>query len=838
MPVGSGRLCATKTLSMSKQKFGLRILLMTIWAAIVAAGCARRDDTPFGSEGDAEVYLSVGLDNTENEQAISKAGQPTLDPDKDLAVYVINTHEDTLARWASFESVPSTLKFTPGAYKIVAEYKPEGVDFPAFESYAYRAEEKFVVKSKDKLHIDLVAKLAAAKISVEFDDNFDFYYQSYSVDIRTVGTDSLRFGKGETRCGFFEPGSVRMRFNLVTPEGQRLVFSPEPLAKANAADWYKLKLKVSSDQGSTQVIVIGTDDELNPEKDVTVEVPRYFLPKDKPVFEAVGFVSGTEQSVFEGEVPKWSMSARTPGGISSFVIRLNDGAGGALASELGGATEIDLAGLGGDDPLRDKLKAAGFVWSEGLNSPEDAAISTSVFIDFTDAMKAAESGSAAYDFQFEVTDNYDQQPETGPCVVKAEIKAPTVRFAGIAAADMWATRAFFTVRANYDLSTGTRPVLQYRKTASENWNDAVEGDDLTVTEAAVGGDGFYAARYELKGLQANTEYQFRISANGKEIAPETGSDTWRTEEALPVPGLVDSGFASGWNEASATTALGVTVQAPPAGWATRNPLTTSQTALSPNPAGEGSDVAVSDVSSNNGTTLVYNPGNYNRKAVQLRTTGWGRGCYSKTGGDDAGKYGSLLLGTGANGSKEVGSRARNTSAAILFLGNYSFTPPTAATETWTYWWTNNNWGITGEHTQAYAYDAFAGETMAEGAAFVSRPATVRFQYQFTPVSGTEGFLVRAEVRAADGTVIATGSVQEAAQQDNMTTRTLTLDYNDTSKSAAELCLLFSSDADLSVGTSGGKDVPASPLVVKQTDGKPHVGNVLVIDNVELGYEFK
>ena len=128
--------------------------------------------------------------------------------------------------------------------------------------------------------------------------------------------------------------------------------------------------------------------------------------------------------------------------------------------------------------------------------------------------------------------------------------------------------------------------------------------------------------------------------------------------------------------------------------------------------------------------------------------------------------------------------------------------------------------------------------MAEGAAFVSRPATVHFQYQFTPVSGTAGFLVRAEVRAVDGTVIATGLVQEAAQQDNMTTRTLTLDYNDTSKSAAELCLLFSSDADLSVGTSGGKDVPASPLVVKQTDGKPHVGNVLVIDNVELGYEFK
>lgn len=826
---------------MSKQKLGLRILLMTIWAAVVAAGCARRDDTPFGSEGDAEVYLSVGLDNTENEQAISKAGPPTLDPDKDLAVYVINTHEDTLARWASFEAVPSTLKFTPGAYKIVAEYKPAGIDIPAFESYSYRAEEKFVVKSKDKLHIDLVAKLATAKISVEFDDNFDFYYQSYSVDIRTVGTDSLRFAKGETRCGFFEPGSVRMRFNLVTPEGQRLVFSPEPLAKANAADWYKLKLKVSSDQGSTQVIVIGTDSTLNPEKDITVEVPRYFLPKDKPTVEPVGFVSGTEQSVFEGEVPKWSMSARTPGGISSFVIRLNGGTGGVLASKLG-ATEIDLAGLGDDDPLRDKLKAAGFVWSEGLNSPEDAAISTSVFVDFTDAMKAAESGSATYDFQFEVTDNYDQQPETGPCVVKAEIKAPTVRFAAIAAADMWATRAFFTVRANYDLSAGTRPVLQYRKTASENWNDAVEGDDLTVTEAAVGGDGFYAARYELKGLQANTEYQFRISANGKEIAPEDGNDTWRTEEALPVPGLVDGGFASGWNEAAATTDLGVTVQAPPAGWATRNPLTTSQRKLSVNPnTGEG-EVERSEVSANNGTVLVYNPGNYSRKAVQLRTTGWGQGSYSNNVTENPGKI--YALGPlGEEGSVAQGAAVRNTSAAVLYLGTYSFDPASLAQESREYvWYEKTGSSIFGtsvaKRTNYFPYERYAGgEAINEsGAAFASRPATLSFQYKFTPsMDGSpKEFLIRAEVYAEDGTKIGGVSWNDGTVVANMKDHTLNIEYTDKTKKAATIKLFFSSDVRWEqVGTpNGGPDYTVS------TNGDPHIGNTLVIDRVELGYDFE
>lgn len=826
---------------MSKLSPGLRIVLMMIWATVLVAGCSKRN-IPFGEEGEAVVHLSVGLDTTENEQSISKTSQPTLDPYQDLAVYIINTHEDTLARYASFNEVPSTLKFTPGAYKIVAEYKPEGSKIPAFDTYIYRAEEKFVIAAGDELDIALVAKLATAKISVEFDENFGFYYADYSVDIRTKGADSLRFEKDETRSGFFEPGSVRMRFNLVTDKGEELTFSPEPLAKADAADWYKLKLKVSSDQGSSQVIIIGTDDELNPEKDITVEIPRYFLPKDKPTVTPTGFVSGVQQSVFEGEVPKWNYAAHVPGGVYSLVIRMNDGASGALASKLDGVTEIDLAALGAKDPMREKLRAAGFVWSEGLNSPEDAAISTDVWIDFTGCMTVSETGSATYDFGFELTDNYDQTPEVdNPCVVKAEIKSPTVLFSDIAEADIWAKRAFFTIKANYDILNGTHPVLQYRRTSSDSWNSAVEGSDVTVT-ALNGGvadeQGMFAAQYVLKGLQPGTEYEFRVMANEEGISPS--QPVWTTEQALGVPGLVDGGFATGWNEEASTTALGVTVQAPPAGWATRNPLTTSQAALSQNPLGSGVDVAVSEVSANNGATLVTNPGNYVRKAVQLRTTAWGRGCYSKSGGDDKGWYGSLLLGKGKVGSPELGARVRNTSAGILFLGTYSFSQPSNATETWEYYEADFSGLTTKPYTTKldYVYDAFVAEEKTEGAAFVSRPATLSFQYQFTPVAGTSGFYVRAALLAADGSQIAEATCTDATEQSAMSKRTLTFNYSDTSKPAATICLLFSSDADLSVGTSGGMDIPASPLVVKQTNGDPHVGNMLLIDNVELGYDFE
>lgn len=833
---------------MSKQRLRLRIAVMAVWVAVTAAGCAQRDDAPFGLTGDAEVHLTVGLDETENEQTISKAGQPTLDPYRDLAVYVINTHEDTLARWACFDDVPVTLKFAPGAYKVVAEYKPEGAAIPAFDTYTYRAEEKFVIKAKDKLHVDLVARLATAKISVEFDPTFDFFYLNYSVDIRTVGVDSLRFAKGETRCGFFEPGSVRMRFNLLTPEGRNLVFSPTPLTKARAADYYKLKLKVSSDEGTTQVIIVGTDDELNPEKDITIEVPQYFLPKDKPTLVLKGFENGVSQSVFEGEVPEWGLSAKVPGGVSSFIIRLNDGASGVLASKLGGQTVIDLAGLPENDPLRAKLRAAGFVWSEGLNSPDDASFSTDVWVDFSDAMRAQEDGSAAqYDFSIEVTDNYDQNPEANhPCNVKAEIKAPIVKFMDIAAGHIWATRAFFTVQADYDFMNGVHPVLQYRKTSSSNWIDAEEGaaGEVTVTALNGGvadGEGFYSAQYALRGLQPGTEYEFRVQANDREIVPATSSTVWTTEQKLGVPGLsADGGFATGWNETASTTALGVSVQAPPAGWATRNALTTSQTALSPKPDGSGETVSVSEVSANNGTTLVYNPGNYSRKAVQLRTTGWGRGCYSKSGGDDAGVNAGSLFGGGRKGSKEIGSRVRNTSAGILYLGSYIYRQPDEnATEQWTYVSKVSTFSAS-TSSVFYTYGTFVSETIKEdGAAFASRPATLNFQYKFTPVSGTGGFLVRAEVYAEDGTRIGGVSWTDAAEVTNMTNHMLKIDYTEMNKPAATIKLFFSSDSELSVGTSGDQNLPESgPAVIKNTDGNPHVGNVLLIDNLTLGYDFE
>lgn len=772
------------------------LLGLLLCAGMLATGCARRGDAPFGLNGDAEVRLSLGVDHSENEQVVSRTAMPRIDPHKDLAVYVINTHEDTLARWASFDDVPSVLRFTPGAYKVVAEYRPAGARVPDFDTYIYRAEEKFVIKAKDDLHINLVARLATVKISVEFDSNFDFFYQSYSVDIRTVGKDSLRFVDGETRCGFFEPGSVRMRFNLVTREGRRLVFSPAPLAKAQAADAYTLKLRVASDQGNVSGIIITTDDAMNPDKEVWVEVPKYFLPKDKPTIAPTGFVSGVSQSVFEGSVAKWSVAAEAQGGVSSFVIRLEDGPAGVLGTKLGaaleGKSEIDLASLPEEAPLRRALREAGFVWSAGLNSPEDAAIATSVWVDFSGAMRAREDGSAAvYDFSFAVTDNYDQQPDVDhPCAVKAEVRVPTVRLMEPKTENAWATKVDLTVSANYDVAAGTHPVLQFRRTTASAWNDAEEGTDVRVVAVAdVAGGVGYAARYELCGLQPGTDYVFRIVANERPGTEEYGLTT-ETEEKLPNRDF------SGYREEPALFGKKLLFD----DWATRNPATAGQMSQDNVPA----DATTCQ-------NLTYREADMNGADwICMKTAYWGR---SETRKQSWGTWGAWTTTT-----------PKNITAGILYLGSYTYALKEGTDQT----------GIWLNYT-GYAWEYLDTEdiTSGRGIAFGSRPAALKLKYIFLPkkddTNRDNGYIV-VKVYGTNGALIGNGEwksgTTDAAEKTAATDLTVPIEYTVTDVRAAKIDVFFSSS-----DRYGKDDGPAC-------HGGIYIGNILKIKDVSLDYEFK
>ncbi len=780
----------------------------------VVAGCSRREETPFGAVGSALVDLRLGVDSVgggevsfgtgtaKGKTTTTKTDTGTdaigIDPHEDLAIYVINTKNDTLARWKNFNSLPSSkLKFTPGAYKIVAEYKPTGegggrVRFPSYDRYVYRAEDKFVIAAGDHRECNLVAGLACGKITVQFDESFSYHYPNYSVDVRTASAEFLNFKKGNTqRSGYFEPGTVRLRFHLITQDFNLLTFSPTPLPAIRAGEHYKVTIAVGADHGSAQVIVLRTETETHPAQEVEVEVPRYFLPKDAPTFSTKGFASGVAQSVFEGEQAEWSLRTTVPGGISSFVLRIGDGDD-VLRGRLGlaaGQSTIDLAGLAADDPMRKRLQDEGFRWGEALNGPEEAAISTLAWVDFTGAMLAhkADHSAAHYDFSFELTDNYGQTLDPKAVEVRATVAYPDMKLVEPVPADIWSSTAYFTVQANYDIFNGQHPTLQYRrKIDGAAWNDAVEGDNLTVTASSAGdaaGGRPYAVQYELTGLNQGSdigqdkgrEYEFRVVVNENRTSPVYALTT-ETRPYLPNRNF------NYYTEA----ALFGNRYVFEGGWATRNPATAGQMEQR-YPANE--------LSCKNTTYPEQIDG---EMWVAMKTAYWGRAEYWSFGNKQ--------------------TTPKNITAGVFYLGNYSHKLERE--------------GI-GTSPQPY-YEVLTQEDLGRKIAWPSRPTSLSLNYIFLPKEDDDnrdnGYICAAMYGAdATGTEveIAKGEVYldpYSGKRETATPLTIKLDYSRTDVKATKIDVFFSSSEHY-----GKDDNPAC-------NGGTYTGNILKIKDVRLNYE--
>lgn len=794
---------------MSSEKHCFRIVAL-VGIVVVVLGCSRRLDTSFGVSGSAEVALSLAVDSAGSQITVgtTKAAAEEavgIDPHEDLAIYVINTKNDTLARWKNYNALPSSkIKFTPGAYKIVAEYRPEGgVRYPSFDRYIYRAEEKFVLEAGDHHECNLVAGLACGKITVQFDEGFSYYYPNYSVDIRTVGTEFLNFKKNDTqRSGYFEPGTVRLRFHLITQDFELLTFSPTPLPAIRAGEHYRLTVAVGADHGNTQVIILRTETETNPVQEVEFEVPRYFLPKDAPTYTTTGFTHGVAQTVFEGEQAEWSLRAEVPGGIASFVLRIGE-ADNVLRERIGlaaGQNEIDLAGLPAGDPMRQRLQKAGFRWGEALNSPEDAAISTLVWVDFTEAMRArADHSRAEYDFGFVLTDNYDQQLEPGgaPVAVRASIDYPEVQLLQPKETDIWSSTAYFTVQANYDIYNGQHPTLQYRRKTADGsaaWNDAVEGDDLTVSPLSMAG-GDYRVQYELTGLNPGAEvtegreYEFRVLVNEDRIS-EVYALT--TEARQPLP---NRDFT-----ASTESALFGVRYVFDGGWATRNPASAGQ--LSAGNVGATERTCLN-------TTYPEQTVGSGESWVVMKTSYWGRSDY-KSG---------LIASWTFSDSKQ------NITAGILYLGSYQHT--LSSKSSGSAFSSQNQW------------EELTAETLGRGIGWPSRPTSLSLDYIFLPKEDDDnrdrGYICVAVYGIPDsggGEIeIAKGEVYldpYGGKRETAAPLAVGLDYSRTDVKATKIDVFFSSSERYGMG--------AGPACKGNVEPDPYTGNVLKIKDVRLNYE--
>ena len=588
-----------------------------LFLLVVFVGCSK--DGGQGDDGlEGVVSLNLKADQAYLAGRAATKADPTVTPSM-FSVRVENTRAEVLRTWDSYLDVPAQIRVKPGSYKLVAWYG--GDNLPAFESPYFYGERKISVAAGKDTTTTITAKHAATRVFVNFKDGFDFSYKKYYVELKTTG-DSLRYGKGELRGGYFEPGTLRMRFCLVKDNGDSVNYVSPTTLKVAARESYTLNMDVEANAGMSS-ITITTDDSTN-DTTIVVELPDFVLPKAAPVVTSSGFNMGETISTTEGVSAQAAVAVQAAGGLKSLYIK-NDSQ--YLLSQ-GMPAQIDI--INASQEFKTLMKNMGLSWSVELDDP-DVALSTTgtVYVNFTDLIRNINNLSGVDEtttFEMVAEDKYSQNntPATFGVKVSPVIFSTVTPTAG----NIFAKSAEGVM--NY-VSEREAPVLQVK--VNGEWTTPAQ-NVLSNTNGTI--------NVRIAGLTPSTQYTFRTSIHSHVYSDEF---TFTTEAASQVA----NSTMDQWSETTRSyknwlTTYKIKQVWPYASgesdiwWATRNPASTSQNA----------DPFMENYTANNGTTPVDVNGN---TAAKIMSTGWGRG--NTNAGNASINY--------------------NKTAGMLFIGTYDFT---------------------------------------------------------------------------------------------------------------------------------------------------------------------
>lgn len=731
--------------------------------------CSHDDSLSDGRETDTgEIALSLKAQTGYKDITVagaSKAAENDLQLDvEDFKVQILNSKGTVSKQWDRYAEMPAKVRLNAATYTMRASCgSPTAA---GFDAWYFLGEESFTLGGQQSRELELTCKLANSKVAVVYGGQVRQDYSDFRVEVSSQGSSAVTFAKDETRAAYLPSGLLQIKIYLTNENGTR-TYVPDPVS-ADPQTFVTLNID-SKDASGTLSLTITTETATE-EKEVSVDLPAFMLPKAAPTMNVDGFDAGTGiLSTTEGVKPVAAqINLRADGQISHCKVRVNSE---ELAAQ-GWPAEFDLADGSLTDQTKELLRAGGLRWTESIRDNTLAGID---FTELAERLTASGETARSSSFTVQVTDAFGQNsPEK---TVTLTATPPAFTLGAIGAGDVWATKADLAV----EVAAGNPeiPVVEY-KTASSDWTAC------TVADRSVGGNRVALCA---KSLPAGSAVSFRVKYNGHYSAEQTVT----TESATQVP---NSDFET-YCEYKYNSGNDInqyywyaSQNASDKWWATRNPASASQLT--------GSWMGgKSNYTRNNGTTPVDNGAS--GKAVEMKTTGWGRGNTSTVNG---------------------GGTKYNITASVLFIGDYAYTLEEEGGST-----------LPGK-------GIMSSETITQGHAFASRPARFQFQYKYAPLK-SESFEAYAVVQNRDNGTVELGRAQVPAsvasqQVDNMTDLSVDFVYDPqySHLKATHICIFFASCNKME--WKEGTDRPAT---TNSGTGTLHYGSILTVDNLNLDYNF-
>lgn len=510
-----------------------RIRLAAVCLTVLLSGCNERlkEISPAEEQGTISISLTSDTQTKADEDINSHLGEFTLE--------ITNSSGVCFYREKFADAADTEIRMNSGDYTLTAKYgNPTNAGFE--NAVFYKAEQQFTVRPQTKEHISAVARLAKAKIAVEYvnllllDEN-DFYF-----DVE-YGTDggSIRFSKNEKRCAYVPAGRLIPTFHYNMNGEWKSYRAQSLMVEPNDFITFKVDLdpSVNPDEGSA--MISATIDKETETIDKELEIEYIEFTGQGPTFDIISDSPGnTELRVYPGERAashKAKVDARVPDRVEKCLLQIESD---YLAS-LGIPSEVDLTDT--------ESEACALLWEYGIRWFKEMKGRRLTFVDLEGY--ADHIANMHYDpdqpknanFKIIVEDMNNQRAETSFARV-IEVKPEFTLDAVIA--NIYATKSC-EITATLQRGTGNPAalLLDYRSDsdpAFSDWRRAEMRHDLNL-DTDTENINAYA---DMTGLKPNTKYRMRLRYRNNDKLVKYFDFT--TEEASQVG---NGGFED-WSEES------------------------------------------------------------------------------------------------------------------------------------------------------------------------------------------------------------------------------------------------------------------------------------------------
>lgn len=828
---------------MKKVYYGLLSLFFAMMSSCV------KDESQSSHEG--RIDVSVNADKKMSAEA-SRANEDEFSPDvNDFALRIESADGEVSNSWNRFETF-QPVSVEVGTYTVTATYGDANTE--GFEGLSYWGETTVEVVRDETATASITCTINKARVSISYTDSFKSYFTSYSAYITSSKETKVVYGAEETRGAYFVPGDLQLYLEVKRPGvSENIVLNPKNF-KAEVKHDYHLTMDVDA---STSTLNIIFNDDPTSTENVQIEISDESLNAPAPAFTPYGFTSGENQEVLEGETVSDKLEAylNAPSGLAKCVLTT---ASESLKKE-GWPASVDL--MNPTPEQSQKLKELGLeTMGLGANHDKIALIN---FKNVLPNLYCTTDENEVHTFTLHATDKLTKESEDLVLKITTRNNGFAVTLPESVPYGSTTMTADLTLEGDpskivfYYIGMGV-----YQPFAVENVNiqQASESNKYTVTftypEPLI--DTENGVKFKAVCGKKTFESTFKVEDPEITLSLKNGdADVWATKAYLQVTAsaksrssrtisstTVEIQYKDGeewkaWPNQSYDSETGLFQLTGMGEGATEDAGVSYTLRAAYKRAGEDSSYSQEFNITTEPKAQVGNAGfeewhteifNYNVVLGGTKQREWylpwneGEGdtwwaVNSRTtmlSSVAAGYYDYKVFPTISWSSSNKSEGEKSIQISTVAVGSAAIASGGVVTP------------HAGEIWIGTANDD--GSHRSDGHSISSRPSSLSFWYQYLPV-GSEHYYMKVELKAEDGTLLASNEITEGAEHKTGEIKTLPFNYLVNNKKVASIYMVFKSSTNSSPKYNTGVT-----MEIAGKDQTSHIGSVLRIDDIRLNYE--